>query len=341
MSRIIQTRPELHNAKEITQNALSPDGRLIIYHHNSDYCIFHIKENRLISIKCLSEADHSQDIILARVVNIKNDINAAFVKLDENTDAFLKLTYVPKDQMPLKQGVLIPVRIKSDKQKGKLISVTGSINRHRLPEGWEHKQAYNILYRSENSLKDYIDKAFSPGSYGKIMTEDPDIYEKLVPGFGDKTELYKDDKLPLSKLYSLKTKLSEAFSAKAYLKCGGYLVINRTEALTVIDVNSGKNTPSKKADRDAVTLSLNLEASEEIAHQIKLRNISGMILVDFINMETDEDKQILLEKMEEYVSDDTVKVNVIDITPLGIMEITRQKTDKPVEELHDRLIDLF
>ena len=86
-------------------------------------------------------------------------------------------------------------------------------------------------------------------------------------------------------------------------------------------------------------LKLNLEAAKETALQIKLRNISGMILIDFINMESKEDEDKLIAAMNEFVSDEKVKVNVIDITPLGIMEMTRQKTDKPLSEISDMLLE--
>ena len=118
-----------------------------------------------------------------------------------------------------------------------------------------------------------------------------------------------------------------------------YMINDLSEAFTVIDVNSGKNTPSNKADARDVILKLNLEAAKETALQIKLRNISGMILIDFINMESKEDEDKLIGAMNEFVSDEKVKVNVIDITPLGIMEMTRQKTDKPLSEISDMLLE--
>ena len=101
----------------------------------------------------------------------------------------------------------------------------------------------------------------------------------------------------------------------------------------MIDVNSGKNSPSKKADSKDVFFNINKEAAKEIALQLKLRNISGMILVDFINMDSEENEALLIDEMNEYVKSDNVKVCVIDITKLGIMEITRQKTDKPLSEM--------
>ncbi len=168
----------------------------------------------------------------------------------------------------------------------------------------------------------------------KLLTDNEDIFNELADIFNN-VELYSDTKLSLARLYSLKTKLTEATASKIYLRCGGYLVINHTEALTVIDVNSGKNVISRKADNETNILNINLQAAAESALIMKLRNITGMILIDFINMEEETSREALIKAMEDAVSDDYVTVKVIDITPLGIMEITRQKIDKPLSEYID------
>ena len=96
--------------------------------------------------------------------------------------------------------------------------------------------------------------------------------------------LYRDELLPLARLYSLETHLKEALGKRVWLPCGGYLVIEPTEAMTVIDVNSGKAVSKGKKNKESY-LSVNLEAAKEVARQLRLRNYSGMIMVDFISME--------------------------------------------------------
>lgn len=125
-------------------------------------------------------------------------------------------------------------------------------------------------------------------------------------------------------LYGLSAKLREATETRVWLKSGGYLVIEPTEALTVIDVNSGKYS-GKKAIRDTFRL-INLEAAAEIARQLRLRNLSGIIIVDFINMEDSADKQELLQALSRELRQDPVKAVVVDMTPLGLVEITRKKS---------------
>ena len=141
---------------------------------------------------------------------------------------------------------------------------------------------------------------------------------------------YADPSLSLSGLYNLASKRKEAFERRVWLKSGGYLVIEPTEALTVIDVNSGKYI-GKKAARDTFRL-INAEAAVEIARQLRLRNLSGIILVDFINMERKEDEKELMHLLALELKKDPIKAAVIDMTPLGLVELTRKKVRKPLRE---------
>ena len=141
--------------------------------------------------------------------------------------------------------------------------------------------------------------------------------------------------LSLSTLYSLDSRLQEAFSSRVWLKSGAYIIIQPTEALTVIDVNSGKNSIQK--DAEETWSRINLEAAGEIALQLRLRNLSGIIIIDFINMSDSRHRQRLLEYMRELVKADRVKTTVVDITPLGLMEITRKKGTKPLHEQLGRI----
>ena len=115
-----------------------------------------------------------------------------------------------------------------------------------------------------------------------------------------------------------------------WLKSGGYLVIEHTEAMVVIDVNTGKYS-GKKNQADTIRM-INLEAAKEICRQLRLRNLSGIILVDFIDMREDQDKALLLEKLREFAKPDPVKTTVVDITQLNLVELTRKKGKKPLWE---------
>lgn len=143
-------------------------------------------------------------------------------------------------------------------------------------------------------------------------------------------EFYRDPALSLAALYGLSGKLDEALSPRVWLKSGGYLVIEPTEAMTVIDVNTGKYTGRKCTEE--TFLRINEEAAEEVARQLRLRRLSGMILVDFINMERAENGERILSLLRRFCSRDPVPVRVVDMTPLGLVEITRQKRRKPLAE---------
>lgn len=174
-----------------------------------------------------------------------------------------------------------------------------------------------------------------PEEYHEIVTDSPELYEELelycARHLPDKElRLYQDKSLTLEKLYSLESRIDSALKPKVWLKSGGYLIIESTEALTVIDVNSGKNEGGRGAAE--MIRRLNLEAAEEIALQLRLRNLSGIIIVDFVNMEEEKSGIELLDHLRELVLHDHVKTTVVDITPLGLVEITRKKTAPPLEE---------
>ena len=117
---------------------------------------------------------------------------------------------------------------------------------------------------------------------------------------------------------------------RVWLKSGAYLVIQQTEALTVIDVNSGKI--QKKNAKDDIYFEINKEAAKEIALQLRLRNLSGIVIIDFISQNSKEQDNKLLAYLSSLVKKDSVKTNVIDMTPLGLVEVTRKKIHKSLKE---------
>lgn len=151
--------------------------------------------------------------------------------------------------------------------------------------------------------------------------------EKIVP----KLVRYEDENLPLMKLYRLESVLKSATDRRVWMKSGGYLVIEPTEGLTVIDVNTGKYT-GKKTPAETI-LKINLEAAHEVARQLSLRNLSGIIIVDFIDMESKEDQETLMRTLGDELSRDPVKTILVDMTRLGLVEITRKKVRRPLHEI--------
>jgi len=158
----------------------------------------------------------------------------------------------------------------------------------------------------------------------KLATIIPEEYH-------NKIRLYQDNQISLSNLYGLQTKIEEVSNKRVWLKSGAYLIIEPTEAMTVIDVNSGKNI--KKSDNEQFYFDVNMEAAEEIARQIRLRNLSGIVIIDFINMHNKEMESALLEHIKKCCKNDFSKVFIYDFTHLGLLELTRAKKSKALHEI--------
>jgi ribonuclease G len=143
------------------------------------------------------------------------------------------------------------------------------------------------------------------------------------------------DHQPIFDRFNVTRQLENAFSRTVHLKSGGYIVVDETEALVAIDVNTGRHKSSGK-DQEQTILKVNLEAAEEIARQLRLRNIGGLIVLDFIDMKSRRDQQQVYQKMKEGLRRDRAKTHVLPISQLGLMEMTRQRhTESVLESVYD------
>ena len=122
--------------------------------------------------------------------------------------------------------------------------------------------------------------------------------------------------------------LENAFSRQVHLKSGGYIVIDETEALVAIDVNTGRHKSSR--DQESTILRVNMEAAEEICRQFRLRNMGGLIVLDFIDMKSRRDQQQVYQRIKEGLRRDKAKTHVLPISQLGLMEMTRQRHSESV-----------
>lgn len=154
--------------------------------------------------------------------------------------------------------------------------------------------------------------------------------EEYQPELLGRLRHYQDALLPLPKLYSIEHTLKLACQEKIWLKSGGFLVIQQTEAFVSIDVNTGKYTGKKK--QEETYRKINKEAALEIARQVRLRNLSGILLIDFINMQSEDHKEELLHLLQKHMRGDPVKTMVVDMTKLNIVEVTRRKVRRPLWE---------
>ena len=145
-----------------------------------------------------------------------------------------------------------------------------------------------------------------------------------------RVSLYNQEK-PIFEEYGIEKEINKALQKKVWLKCGGYLIFDQAEALTVVDVNTGKFVGKK--DMRKTILKTNLQAAEELALQLRLRDIGGIIIVDFIDMESQEDREKIIKKLEENLKKDKTKTNIIQNTELGLVELTRKRSRRDLENM--------
>ena len=262
--------------------------------------------------------------------------------------------------MPNTQFITISKKIEKEEERKRLLELV----KENLPKGYgiiirtsaEGKQEELIKQDIERVIKQYEDilkKAqeyekntkFEPqllykndGIVGKLLTDlvDQNLMriitnhtqiENYVKQFLIETGLEKKVKVELKQenvlqMYEIPKELEKANNRKIWLKCGGFITIDKTEALTAIDVNSGKYIGNKDLEQTVYTV--NKEASIEIAKQLRLRDIGGIIIIDYIDMEKQETKQKVLETLEEALKKDRSKTQVIGFTPLDLLEMTRK-----------------
>lgn len=205
-----------------------------------------------------------------------------------------------------------------------------------LTEQAIHRAVFSCVKKSRSS---YLNSILGTRSeqLQEILTDSPEIYQEILdfmkeemPEDAGKLRFYEDRMLPLAALYRMEKEMTEALSTKVWLKSGAYLVIEPTEALTVIDVNTGKYSQGK--NKQETFWKINQEAAREISRQLRLRNLSGIVLVDFVDMDTKDKDEKLLSMMREQLKSDPLKTTALDMTELGLMELTRHKQKKTLQE---------
>ena len=199
-----------------------------------------------------------------------------------------------------------------------------------------HDESDVVLRAVRDFLDDETDQVFVTGE-GMLDTV-TDTAARLCPGYLTKIVNYDFDISPFT-LYRITSQFETAKARKVFLESGGFLIFDKTEALTVIDVNSGKDTRSASiADTAYMT---NMEAAEEIVRQIRLRDIGGIVIIDFIDMDTKQRKEELVQHLRACFKTDRAKVNVVGMTGLGLVELTRKKRNDgskvfpSTEQTHD------
>ena len=205
---------------------------------------------------------------------------------------------------------------------------------HILKRG-RYSPCYTKVY---SGLPAYLKYIQTYPDITKITTDLPQVYGELVRyqtsmAMDIPLVLYEDKDWPLCKVKSMETQIKRALNPQVWLKSGGFLLIQPTEGLVVVDVNTGKYT-GKKAAQDTF-FKINMEAADEIGRQLRLRNLSGIIIIDFIDMKDEKMRRELFEHFSCVLKKDPVKTVLVEMTRLNLVEMTRKKERRPLYEQLD------
>ncbi len=371
------------------------------------FILFENKEAVELRVEYIENIKQSGNIYKGKVKRIVPAMNAAFVDIGEDREAFLPLKDIDKICPSVEKGKSLVVQVKRSaiSTKGaKLtckitlpgkylvllpttnqVSISSKIeNKHLKEEIKEllepfNEEGYGFIIRTsaehappESIIEDFLslktlwkniteqakkkkmpsliyedkDKVFSlirdyAGDIQKIVTDDINMYKALkkhikknYPTKSIEIELFKNKGVTLYSYYQVEKIIGKILNPYVWLKSGGYLVIEETEALVTIDVNSGRHCKHKSLEDTAYHT--NLEAAKEIAKHLRLRDLGGIIIIDFIDMKDEERKKSLIEFLKSEVKKDKRPIKIKDFTSLGLLELTRKKLEESlIKQLSD------
>lgn len=269
------------------------------------------------------------------LVLMPNSDHIAISKKIKDEDERARLQEIFEEIKPAKMGVIIRTAAqgKSVYHFEKEISY--------LVKKWEDIEKKiakakigEVLY-NDNSIVTTILRDILSNDIDELVVDNEEVYWEIIDyinafsenNFKTKVKLF-DENRDIFDEYNVNKEIQKALDKNVWLDCGGYLVIEKTEALVSIDVNTGKNTGSYNLEETVVNT--NVEAAREIPRQLRLRNFGGIIIIDFIDMRVEEDKVRVIEELEKNLQKDRIKNNIVHFTDLGLVEMTRKRTGKPL-----------
>lgn len=200
-----------------------------------------------------------------------------------------------------------------------------------IVENFHKASGPTCLYEESDLIKRAIINAVDK-KYDRLLIDEYStyqrckrLYHKYLQEHPLKIEFYRD-KLPMFERFNVEREIDRAVRRKIWLPCGGYLYFDRTEAMYTIDVNSGRSSQTSSGDVEESLVRINLEAAEEIARQLRVRNIGGLIICDFIDMRIRKNQRRVLEKLRECMKEDSAKCTILGMSEFGLVEMTRQRS---------------
>ena len=241
-----------------------------------------------------------------------------------------KLKTILKKVKPAEHGVIVRTAAEGASEE----AITHDLQ--RLIAQWDtiQKQAKkvkapDVLSEEPELTVRVVRDLFTDEEYKALVTDSPRVYDKVMdyvrdvaPDLAPKVSLH-EGKLPAFEEHRIEEQIHKALDRKVWLPSGGYLIIERTEAMTIVDVNTGKSVG--KTNLEATVANTNLEAAKEVARQLRLRDIGGIIVIDFIDMLLEKNKKQVEDTMKEALAIDKTRSQVFEIGPLGLMQVTRKR----------------
>ena len=274
------------------------------------------------------------------LVLMPNSDHIAISKKIKDEDERARLQEIFEEIKPAKMGVIIRTAAqgKSVYHFEKEISY--------LVKKWEDIEKKiakakigEVLY-NDNSIVTTILRDILSNDIDELVVDNEEVYWEIIDyinafsenNFKTKVKLF-DENRDIFDEYNVNKEIQKALDKNVWLDCGGYLVIEKTEALVSIDVNTGKNTGSFNLEK--TVLNTNLDAAREIPKQLRLRNLSGIIIIDFIDMKLQEDKDLVLQQLDAELKKDRTKNNIVHFTDLGLIEMTRKRVGRNLSYFYE------
>ena len=262
------------------------------------------------------------------IVIIPNDNKIGISKKITDQNERQRIKDVVRGELPESYGVIIRTDGEGKSEETYKKEIERLVKRSEdIMKRAGYAKAPALLYTDANGVAKVV-RDFFHSDIDEIVANSEDDYEELLKlcreiGEDESKIRLHNDGTPLFGAYYVEGQAKAAFNKQVWLKSGGFIIIEQTEACVVIDVNTGKYTG--KVNLEKTILKTNLEAADEIARQLRLRNLNGMIIVDFIDMKSEQDRQTLRKRLEEAVSKDSLQTIVVGMTQLGLMQLTRKK----------------
>ena len=297
----------------------------------------HLKKGQEILVQIIKEPVKGKGVRISSSISIPGrfcvllpfDGKKGISKKITNFRERKRLRRIARSIVPSNFGIIIRTAAKN--QDEKLIEA----DLKYLLETWNEIQKKiidskppTLVYKDVSTTLSVIRDLFTP-DVSRVFIDSKKIYREIrsyvkfmQPELLDKIELYKGNE-PIFDAFKIEDKIHEMFNKKVYLPSGGYIIIEQTEAMTVIDVNSGKYAAKKEQELNS--LKTDLEAAREIVRQLRLRDIGGLIVVDFIDLEDEKNRKKIYDELKKEFRKDRAKTAMLPMTDFGLMQITRQR----------------